>query len=87
MNCLTYLLNLWKEGHRFTIFYDGNHCCGINEKKLFDLNNTFKKDFLLGFGARYEKIENCHKKETIKKIFDLNLEQQQIIDDYYARNN
>lgn len=83
MNCLTYLLQLWEQGHRFTIFYDGNHCCGVNDKKLFDLNGTFKKDMLLGEGFRYEKLQNCHEKETVKKIFNLDNRYSKLIDNYY----
>ena len=46
MNCLEYLLDLWNRGHRFTILYNGDHCIGVNEKKIFELGDTFKKDLL-----------------------------------------
>lgn len=83
MNCLTHLLKLWKEGHRFTIFYNGDHCFGINEKKVFDLNNTFKKDFLSGEGHRYLPIEKCHEKKVIKEIFNLTEKQKTILYEYF----
>jgi hypothetical protein len=84
MSCLTYLLQMFSQGHRFLIFYDGNHCCGINEKKLFDLNGTFKKDVLLGGVFRYERIEKCHEKEQIKRIFNLDEKNSKILDEYFV---
>lgn len=82
-NCLTYLLDLWQRGHRFKIFYDGCHAMSMNEKKVFDLNNTFKKDFLSGKGNRYILLEKSHNKETVRKIFNLTEEQYKILEDYY----
>lgn len=82
-NCLLFLLDLWQRGHKFKIFYDGCHCFALNEKKVFDLNNTFKKDFLAGKGNRYILLENSHDKETVKKIFNLTEEQYKILEEYY----
>ena len=86
MNCLTYLLDLWSQGHKFTIFYNGNHCCGVNEKKLFDLDGGFKKDMLNGYADMYLPLENCHSKEVVKKIFNLDERYSKIIDEYYETN-
>lgn len=83
MNCLTYLLQLWDQGHRFTIFYDGNHCCGVSDKKLFDLNSTFKKDMMDGNAGMYLPLENCHSKEVTKRIFNLGYKHSKILDEYY----
>lgn len=83
MNCLTYLLNLWSDGHRFRIFYNSDHCCGVNEKKLFDLDGQFKKDFLKGVGGVYLPLEGFHSIRTLKKIFNLDEKYSKIIDEYY----
>lgn len=83
MNCLTYLLLLWEQNHRFKIFYNGDHCYGVNEKKLFDLDGGFKKDMLNGYADMYSEIKNWHSKEVIKKIFNLNERFSKIIDEYY----
>lgn len=82
-NCLTYLLRLWGEGHRFKILYDGNHCIGVNNKKIFDLNNQFKEDLLLGYANRYTDIKVWHSLETIIKIFNLTEENKELITEYY----
>lgn len=83
MNCLTYLLNLWSDGCRFKIFYSSDHVCGINEKKLFDLNGGFKKDFLNGYGDMYLPLETYHDAETVKRIFNLDERYSILIDEYY----
>lgn len=87
INCLTYLLDLWQRGHRFTILTNVDHYIGVNEKKIFELGNTFKKDLMSGYaltgGSSYERIETAHKKETVKKIFNLTEEQYKILEEYY----
>lgn len=83
MDCLRYLLTLLEQGHKFVILYDSNHCCGINETKIFDLNNQFKKDILKGDGFRYLPIEKCHKKEIIIRIFNLDERCAKVINEYY----
>lgn len=74
MDCLRYLLDLVERGHRFTILGNENHYIGVNDKKIFELGNTFKKDLQAGysfFGANnYIPLENGDK-ERIEKIFDL----------------
>lgn len=86
-NCLTHLLKLWNEGHRFQINYNGNHCYGVNKSKIFELGSEFKEDLIRGFSKRgantYIAIELCQNKETISKIFNLNKEQDEILEDYY----
>ena len=89
-NCLTYLLDLWKSGHRFKLLYNGSHCVSANEKRIFELGNEFKKDLMRGFSARgsneYTPIELWHSKETIKKIFNLNEEDYKSLEEYYELN-
>ena len=85
MNCLTYLLQLWEQKHRFKIFYDGDHCCGVNENKLFDLNGTFKKCMLYGNADMYLLLERCHSAEVTKRVFNLDERYSKIIDEYYER--
>ena len=72
MNCLTYLLNLWRDGNRFTIFYDGNHCWNEN----FDLGNSERSD-------NFDAIENYHNKEIIIKIFNLNKTDAKTLTEYF----
>lgn len=87
MNCLTHLLKLWNEGHRFQINYNGNHCYGVNKNKIFELGSEFKEDLIRGFSARgsnkYSPIEMWHTKEVISKIFKLTEEQIKILENYY----
>jgi hypothetical protein len=70
--CLTYLLNVWRQGDRFTIFYDGNHCW--SEK--FDLGNCGRSD-------NFDAIETYHNKETVIKIFNLNKTDAKTLTEYF----
>lgn len=83
MNCLTHLLDLISRGHKFSILYDGNHCIGVNETKLFDFGNFLKKDFLNRNKINFTPIEEWHSKETIAKIFSLTELEKEILYDYY----
>lgn len=83
MNCLTYLLDLLERGHNFKILYNGNHCIGVNDTKLFDFGNFFKNDLLNGKQAAYTPIETYHTKEVILKIFNLTDKEYNIIKKYY----
>jgi len=87
MNCLTYLLDLIGRGHDFDILYNGNHCIGVNDKKIFELGNTFKKDIINGYsingGNEYIEILTTHNKKTIKKIFNLDIRYSNILDRMY----
>jgi hypothetical protein len=75
MNCLEYLLDLWNRGHRFVILYNGNHCIGVNEKKIFELGDTFKKDLLAGYSLRggdsYVPIESSFDLDALVRCFNL----------------
>lgn len=72
VNCLTYLLDLWRKGNRFTIFYDGNHCWS----ESFDLGNCKKKDV-------YYTLEHFHSKDVVINSFELNLEDSKTLNEYY----
>jgi len=90
-NCLTHLLNLWLEGHRFIILTNEDHFIGVNNKKIFELGDAFKKDLQLGYslggGNSYLPLEKGGK-ERIKKIFNLSEKYSKILDEYYDyRNN
>jgi|688.fasta_scaffold2017112_1 hypothetical protein len=87
MNCLAYLLNLWADGHRFKIYSNSTHCFGMNEKKLFDLNGIFKKDFLDGIDSTYISLKTYYDLERVKTMFNLNERHSKLIDEYYASNN
>jgi len=86
VNCLTYLLDLWQRGHRFTILTNENHFIGVNDKKIFELGDSFKKDLILGYSLRggnsYLPIE-IGGKERFRKIFNLTEEQYKILEEYY----
>lgn len=86
MNCLTFLLSLWREGHRFTIITNENHYVGVNDKKIFELGNEFKKDLQLGYslhgGDRYLPIDFGALERTIK-IFSLNETDQKTLTEYF----
>jgi hypothetical protein len=56
----------------------------MNEKKVFDLNNTFKKDFLEGFGFMYIPLKESHDLETTIKIFNLDGKYSKILEEYYS---
>ena len=49
MNCLTHLLELFNQGHRFTIITNEDHFVGVNNKKIFELGEAFKKDFKIDY--------------------------------------
>jgi hypothetical protein len=83
MNCLTYLLDLWERGHRFKIFYDENHCIGVNETKIFDLNNTYKKDILRQSERKYLPLKYVHTKEQVIESFNLETKWIKILECYY----
>jgi hypothetical protein len=87
MNCITYLLNLWHEGHRFIIITNEDHFVGVNDKKIFELGNTFKRDLQLGYslrgGDRYMPLD-VNSKDRIKRIFNLDDKYSTILDEYYA---
>lgn len=87
-NCLIYLLDLWRRGHRFEIFYNSHHCIGMDSYNLFDFNNQLKDEIREGsvLLKNYLLIEKCHDKETVGKIFNLSKEQFEILTKYYARN-
>ena len=85
MSCLTYLLDLWRRGHRFKIYYDGHHCIGVNETKLFDFGNFLKQDFLNENKINFIPIEKCHTKEIIIKIFELNETDTNTLYEYFEQ--
>lgn len=87
MNCLTYLLDLWGRGHRFRILTNQDHCIGVNNKKIFELGDTFKNDLLSGYslngGQKYLPLEEGLTKEIIRKTFGLTDLEYIILEDYY----
>jgi len=87
INCLTHLLELLGQGHRFTILYNDNHCIGVNESKIFELGETFKKDLLAGHsldgGNKYIPIEECLSCEVIQKVFKLNKRHSEFLECYF----
>lgn len=87
MDCLRYLLDLLDRGHKFKILYDGNHCIGVSETKLFDFGGFFKKDLINGFswkgGSEYLPIEDSLEKERVCLSFKLTEKEFNILKDYY----
>lgn len=86
LNCLTYLLQLWEQGIRFTIISNENHYVGVNDKKIYELGDTFKKDLQLGYslsgGNNYIPLVFGDKKR-LKKIFELDDRYSKTLDDYF----
>ncbi len=86
MNCLEHLLTLFEQGHRFIILGNENHYIGVNDQRIFELGNIFKKDLQAGYslmgGNSYIPLE-IGGKERIKKIFNLNERYSNLLDDYY----
>ena len=81
MNCLKYLLQLKLKKYKFDIFYNSNHCIGVNDLNIFDYQGMFKteikeKSNLVG---NYLLIEEYHDKKTLKKLFDLTEEEYNIL--------
>lgn len=87
MNCLEFLLDLWHRGHRFKILYNGNHCIGVSEKKIFELGSSFKKDLMAGYsisgGDCYLPIENSYDIEALQRSFRMNDFYLEVARDYY----
>lgn len=79
MNCLTYLLDLWRKGERFKILYNGDHLIGYNETDFFDYGNHDYRD-----STPFSPIKNWHTKETIVKIFELTELDEKTLEEYYA---
>ena len=71
MNCLTYLLKLISQGVKMKIFYNGDHCIGVSEKKIYDLGNYFKKELLKGCNLKYTPIEDNHDLEAVIRSFEI----------------
>ena len=71
MNCLTYLLKLISQGVELKIFYNGEHCIGVSEKKIYDLGNYFKKELLECCNLKYTPIEYNHSLEVIIRSFEM----------------
>ena len=90
INCLLYLLDLWKRGHRFVILTNEDHYIGVNNKKIFELGDSFKKDLINGYSLRgadsFIPIE-IGGKERIKRIFNLDEEQYKILENYFENTN
>lgn len=87
MNCLTYLLDLLNSGHEFIILYNGDHCIGVNVKKIFEVNNTFKLSLIKddALSKNYTRIEKFQSLEVISKIFELKPEDKAILTNYYKK--
>ena len=85
MNCLTHLLELFNQGHRFVLITNEDHFVGVNDKKIFELGDAFKKDlqrgYSIGGGDRYLPLD-INNIERIKKSFKLDDKYSQILDDY-----
>ena len=71
MNCLTYLLKLISQGVQMKIFYNGDHCIGVSNKKIYDLGNNFKKELLKGCNLKYTLIEDNHDLEAVIRSFEI----------------
>ena len=71
MNCLTYLLKLISQGVQMKIFYNGDHCIGVSEKKIYDLGSYFKKELLKGYNLKYTPIEDNHDLEAVIRSFEM----------------
>lgn len=82
MNCLTYLLDLWRKGERFEIRYSGDHCLGVNEYMIYDLGNCEYES-----SSPFLPLEKCHTKEIISKIFELNELNAKTLEEYYEVKN
>ena len=83
LNCLTYLLNLWEQGNRFTIFYCGDHCIGVTKEGILDFGNFNWQEQTV----HMMPIEKWHNKKTVSKIFNLSKEQNELLKQYYNDRN
>ena len=71
MNCLTYLLELLSQGVQMKILYNGDHCIGVSNKKIYDLGNYFKKELLECCNLKYIPIEDNYSLEVIIRSFEI----------------
>lgn len=69
MNCLKHLLELLTQGYQFKIYYNGNHCIGVNSYAIHDYDNLFKKEIISGNMIPYAPIESYHNKELLASLF------------------
>lgn len=88
INCLTYLLQMLEQGHKFVLLTNEDHFIGVNNKKIFELGDTFKKDLQAGYslngGNSYLPLE-IGGKERIKRIFDLDERYGKVLDKYFEK--
>lgn len=78
MNCLTYLLDLWRKGEKFKILYNGDHAIGYNAVDFFDYGNHDYSD-----STTFSPLEIWHDKETTVKIFKLDKLNKKSLEEYY----
>ena len=78
MDCLRYLLNLWARGEKFKIYYDSNHCFGLQNGLVFDFNYRQRGD-----ESRYLPLEESHNLKTVVKIFELDEGFSNLLEEYY----
>lgn len=81
MNCLKYLLQLRIKKHKFDIYYNGNHCIGVNKLDMFDYQGMFKKEITSGseLMGNYLPIEQYHTKEQLREMFNLTEEEFKVL--------
>lgn len=81
MNCLKYLLQLRIKKHKFDIYYNDNHCIGVNSLDIFDYQGMFKEEILNGskLTVGYLPIEQYYNKEQLREMFNLTEEEFKVL--------
>lgn len=81
MNCLKYVL----ANDFISIYYNGDHVIGISMGGILDYGDIFKDELFNNTSAKYLRIEKCHDVETLSRIFDLSVEEVEILKMYYEQ--
>lgn len=80
MSCLIYLLDIIDDGTYLDLFYNSDHFYATDlDNRIYDYDDKMRGD-----EKKYLPIEQCHTKETIKKIFNLDENYSKIIDEYFG---
>lgn len=83
-SCLEYLLDLFKSGKRFDIYYNSDHCIGLSGTTIIEKDSyAFKKSIENGEEIRYFELTKGHSEESIAISFQLSAEYGEILKQYY----
>jgi len=73
---------LWRRDNRIVIYYNGDHAKGVVENWVLDSNAPPRKKSREDLD-KYLPLEDCHYKETLAKVFNLDEKDTLTLKEYY----